>query len=183
MTTDLRLIGSLDAATRDRVTAALGHLDFPVGQMRTGEALVRSYLHRAPDRSWALFQGDEAVGVFAVVPYLELPGTYQTSTYLTLAARGTGLNSSLKRAVVLASRAESLPLYSSIHHANARSLAATRKLFVSVEPTIVFERVAGRVAWRFELSVQRTQLAAGPVDSYIVALLGTAMRQPALQAA
>jgi hypothetical protein len=183
VTTDLRLIRSLDAATRESVTAVLGDLDYPLARVHTGTALVRSYLDRAPDRAWAIFHGGQAVGVFAVVPYLELPGSYQTSTYLTHAARGTGLNASVKRAVILASRTASFPLYSSIHHSNARSLAATRKLFVSIEPSLVVERAARRVAWRFELSSPSAQLTAGPVNVRLAAVLAEAMRKPALQAA
>lgn len=182
-TADLRLLDSLDAPTRQDVTAALGHLDHPVAQAHTGRTLVASYLRRAPDRSWAIFHENRAVGVFAVVPYLDLPGTHQTSTYLTPAARGTGLNASVKRAAVLASRTTSFPLYSSVHHANARSLAATRKLFVSCEPTIVFERAAGRVAWRFELSSPWARLSAAPTDKDLVARLAEALRSPALRAA
>ena len=179
VTTDLRLLGSLDAGVRENITAALGHLDYPVAQVHTGHALVDSYLDRAPERSWAIFQDGQAVGVFAIVPYLDVSGAHQTSTYLTQAARGTGLNTPLKRAAVLASRTTSFPLYSSIHHANARSLAATRKLFVSHEPRMVFERAAGRLAWRFELSAPGAQLTAGPVDADLVALLTDTMREPA----
>lgn len=183
VTTDLRLLDSLDAQTRRYVSAALGHLDHPVAQAHTGGTLVASYLRRAPDRSWAIFREDHAVGVFAVVPYLDLPGTHQTSTYLTPAARGTGLNASVKRAAVLASRTTSVALYSSIHHANARSLAATRKLFVCSESSIVYERAARRVAWRFELSAPWAQLAPGPMDENLVARLADAFRTPALRAA
>lgn len=183
VTTDLRLLDSLDSPTRQNVAAALGHLDHPVAQAHTGRALVTSYLRRAPDRSWAIFHEGHAVGVFAVVPYLDLPGTHQTSTYLTHAARGTGLNASVKRAAILASRTTSVPLYSSIHHANARSLAATRKLFLCCEASIVYERAAGRVAWRFELSAPWAQLAPGPTDESVVARLADAFRAPALRAA
>ena len=183
VTVDLRLVSSLDRATLHAVGSTLGELDYPVAGAPTGQALLDSYLRRAPDRAWALFRGGEPAGVFAVVPYLELAGTWQTSTYLTRSARGTGLNTTVKRAAILAARAGALPLYSSVHHANTRSLAATRRLFVSIEPVRVVEHSTGRLAWRFELSDPWAQLTEAPAHPDLVEQLGAAFRQPALQAA
>ncbi|TFD87144.1 hypothetical protein E3T61_14985 [Cryobacterium lactosi] len=183
VTVDLRLLSSLDVATLDTVGGTLGELDYPVAGAPTGRALVDSYLRRAPDSAWALFRGGAPAGVFAVVPYLELAGTMQTSTYLAHAARGTGLNTAVKRAAITAARTGSLPLYSSVHHANTRSLAATRRLFVSIEPVQVAERMTGRLAWRFELSDPWAQLTNGPVHQGLIDQLGATFRRPALQAA
>ena len=183
VTVDLRLLSSLDRAARDRVGSALGELDYPVAGAPTGASLLDSHLRRAPDRAWALFRGGEPAGVFAVVPYLELPGTQQTSTYLAHSARGTGLNTAVKRAAILAARAGSLPLYASVHHTNTRSLAATRRLFVLIEPVMVVEHTAGRLAWRCELSDPWAQLTDGPVHQDLVQQFGAAFRRPALQAA
>ena len=183
VTVDLRLLASLHRSARAAVGDSLGDLDYPVAGLPTGDALVESYLHRAPDRSWALFQNGAPVGVFAVVPYLDLPGTQQTSTYLTHAARGTGLNTVVKRAAITAARTGSIPLYSSVHHTNARSLAATRRLFVSIEPVQVVEHPTGRLAWRFELSDPWARLADGPVPAHLVERLSVAFRPAALQPA
>lgn len=180
---DLRLLSSLNPATLDTVGSTLGELDYPVAGAPTGPTLLDSYLRRAPDSAWALFRGGDPAGVFAVVPYLELPGTLQTSTYLAHSARGTGLNTAVKRAAITAARAGSLPLYSSVHHTNTRSLAATHRLFVSIAPVQVVEHTTGRLAWRFELSDPWAQLTDGPVHPDLVDQLGAAFRQPALQAA
>ena len=180
---DIRLLVSLDPSERDGLAAALGSLDYPVAGVASGHLLIESYLRRAPDQAWALFRGDEPVGAFAVVPYLELPGTQQTSTYLAPAARGTGLNTAVKRAAIVAARAHAVPLYSSIHHANARSLAATRRLFVSIDPVQVFEHSTDRLAWRFDLGDPWAQLAAGQAQPAFEETLGAAFRHPAQQAA
>ena len=183
VTVDLRLLSSLDRATVDLVGGTMGELDYPVAGAPTGPALLESYLRRAPDRAWALFLGGDPTGVFAVVPYPELTGTWQTSTYLSHPARGTGLNTAVKRAAIMAARAGSLPLFSSVHHANTRSLAATRRLFVSIEPVKVVEHTTGRLAWRFELSDPWARLTDGPVHPDLIEQLGAAFRQPALLAA
>ncbi|WP_066594633.1 hypothetical protein [Cryobacterium arcticum] len=180
---DIRLLTSLDESERDGLATALGALDYPVAGVATGHLLIESYLRRAPDRAWALFRGDEPVGAFAVVPYLELPGTQQTSTYLVPSVRGTGLNTAVKRATIVAARAHAVPLYSSIHHANARSLAATRGLFVSIDPVKVFEHSTGRLAWRFDLGDPWAQLAAGPAHPILEETVAGAFHAPSQQAA
>ncbi|WEO78797.1 hypothetical protein BJQ94_07140 [Cryobacterium sp. SO2] len=180
---ELRLLSALDAVARDAVGCTLGELDYPVAAAPTGSALVQSYLLRAPESSWALWHNGAPAGVFAVVPYLELAGAHQTSTYLAPGARGSGLNAAVKRAAIVAARASSLSLYSSVHHANARSVAATRRLFTAIDPTKVFEHTAGRLAWRFDLSDPWARLADGPVHADLVDTLVGAFRHPARQAA
>jgi hypothetical protein len=185
VTVELVPLSTLQPSVLTMVADTLGALDHPVAGAPTGHALVESYLRREPERSWLLVQNGSPAGVFAVVPYPELPHTLQTSTYLVPAARGTGLNQTVKRAAITAARTGSVPLYSSVHHANARSLAATRRLFVSIEPVRVFEPTTGRLAWRFELSDPWAQLTDGPVRPDLVQTLAAAFRHPApaLQAA
>lgn len=180
---DLRPLSELEPGSLHSVGAGLGDLDYPVAGVATGHALVESYLRRAPQSSWALWQNGAPAGVFAVVPYLELPGSRQTSTYLAPVARGTGLNTAVKRAAITAARAGAVPLYSSVHHANTRSLQATRGLFEAIEPVAVLERRAGRLAWRFDLSDPWARLTAGPVHPRLVDAFAPAFTRPVLQAA
>jgi len=177
------LLSAMDAQNRHAVGEALGALDYPVAGVPTGHDLVESYLRRAPGRAWALVHDGAPMGVFAVVPYPEVQGSYQTSTYLIRSARGTGLNPAVKRAAVVAARAHGIPLYSSVHHTNARSLAATRKLFVSIEATQVYEHGAARLAWRFDLSDPWAQLAPGAVPAQFAERFSAAFAQEQRQAA
>lgn len=180
---EIRLIASLPAADRHHLEDVLGVLDYRVAGAATGAELIESHVTRAPDMSWAVFLKGEPVGAFALVPYLERPGAVQTSTYLAHSVRGAGVNLALKRATVLASRRAHHDVYSSIAEGNARSLAAASKLFLSYEPSLVFEVTSGRRAHLFELSDRSLILSPGLVASGLVDALAEAMDARTLQVA
>ncbi len=180
---EVRLISALDHATRADLVESLGALDYPVSGASTASALVESHLAHAPDFSWSIHQAGRPAGVFALLPYRDRPNAVKTSTYLAPWSRGSGLNLALKRATVLAARAGHVEVYSSIAEANRRSLAAASKLFLSYEPTLVFEPTAERMAWIFNLSDPRAELTPGPVSIALMDAISRASGTLSLKAA
>jgi hypothetical protein len=181
--TEVRLIRALDRGARAELAGRLGALDYPVSGASTASDLVESHLARAAAFSWGIYQSGRPAGAFALLPSADRPGARKTSTYLAPWARGAGLNLALKRATVLAARASGVDVYSSIAETNRRSVAAASKVFVSYEPTLVFEPDAERMAWIFRLSDLTAELTPGPVCTALMDALSEAFGTLTLKAA
>lgn len=157
----IRLLATLPVPDRRQVDDAVGDLDWRVSNLPDGRQLADSYVSRAPDAAWAVFVAGEPAGLFALIPYPEAPGSWQTSTYLVPGVRGTGINVALKRAVFTSARQTGFPLTMSIDIRNTRSMAAASKLLAGHRPDLVWEAHMSRWAWVFDLSAVGAQLAPG----------------------
>lgn len=174
---ELRLITSLSTIDRLNVEDAVGVLDWRVGGSLDGRGLAESYARRSPRSSWAVSVDRQDYGLFALVPYREIPGTWQTSTYLTPTGRGNGVNERVKRAVFTAARAEGFPLRSSIDQENSRSLAAAEKILDGYTPELVWEEKVCRWAYVYDLSAETANLSVGPrIDADVVGTIRAGMR-------
>jgi GNAT superfamily N-acetyltransferase len=141
MTVKLRRFSLISKADKEALFARLKDgYDAPVAGCDTfGEYL--DHITEKPGL-WGIQVGDEYAGLFALAP-VNGHAHYQTTTVLTPAYRGSGINAPLKRAVAEAARDLGLPLAALIRPYNERSIRAMRRAFPDVAP-VEMERVVAR---------------------------------------
>lgn len=165
----LTLLRQLNAEQLEHFTDLVHGIDYHPGDEWEHADLLAANIARAPHTSWSVNLHGSPVGVFAIAPRDNGGETvWQTSTYLTGAGQGTGVNQVVKTAAIHTALLHRLPLHAFILPTNTRSLAAVRNLFTD-EPS--WTSAADNVRRDYLLTDANNRLSAKP-DLHIAAAIG-----------